>query len=36
MKINVIEKRGRPKKRWLGMIENNMRTVGVCIGDVKN
>jgi len=26
----------RPKKRWLDTIENDLRTVGVCIGDVKN
>jgi hypothetical protein len=33
MKINVERKRGRgrPKKRWLNMIENDMRAVGVCM-----
>jgi len=38
LKINVEEKkeRGRPKKRWLDTIENDMRAVGVCVGDVKN
>jgi nonsense-mediated mRNA decay protein 3 len=26
--------RERPKKIWLDMIENDMRVVGVCVGDV--
>jgi len=26
--------RGRPKKRWLETLENDMRAVGVCRGDV--
>ncbi|VVC29271.1 Hypothetical protein CINCED_3A013440 [Cinara cedri] len=36
MKTNVIGKRGRgrPKKKWLRVIENDTRTSGVCeIGD---
>jgi len=24
------------RKRWLGTIENDMRTVGMCIEDVEN
>jgi len=38
LKINVKGKRGRgrPKKRWLDTIENNMRAVGVCVRDVEN
>jgi hypothetical protein len=37
MKINVERKRskGRPKNKWLGTIENDMRAKGVCIGDVE-
>jgi hypothetical protein len=37
MKINVERKRwrGRQKKRWLDTIENYMRAVGICVGDVK-
>jgi hypothetical protein len=33
MKMNVEGKsvRGRPKKRWLDTIENNMRAVGVYV-----
>jgi hypothetical protein len=33
MKINVEGKKEsrRPKKRWLVMIENYMRTFGVCV-----
>jgi hypothetical protein len=29
VKVNVERKIGRPKKRWLETIENDMRTVGV-------
>jgi hypothetical protein len=29
-------RRGRPKKRWLDMIENDMRAISVCIGDKEN
>jgi hypothetical protein len=38
MKMNVEEKRerGRPKDRWLDTIENDMKTDGMCIGDVEN
>jgi hypothetical protein len=38
MKMNVEGKyrRRRPKNRWLDIIENDMRTVGVYIGDVEN
>jgi hypothetical protein len=38
MQINVEGKRrrGRPKKRWLDTIENEIRAFGVCIGDVEN
>ncbi len=38
MMINVEGKRGRgrPKKRWMENIENDMRLVGVGIGDVKD
>jgi len=38
MKMNVEGKRGRgrPKMIWLDTIENNMRAVRVCLGDVKN
>jgi len=33
MIMNVKGRRGRgkPKKRWLNTIENDMRTTGVCI-----
>jgi hypothetical protein len=33
--MNFEGKRRRPKKRWLDIIEN-MRTVGVCVGNVEN
>jgi hypothetical protein len=38
MKMNVEGKgrRGRPKKRWLYMIENDTRAIGVCVGDIEN
>jgi len=37
MKMNIGRKRrGRPKKRWLDTNENDMRTVGLCVEDVKN
>jgi hypothetical protein len=38
MKINVgvIRGRRRPKKRWLDMIENDMRSVGICVRDTEN
>jgi len=36
--MNVEAKRGRGKlkKRLLDTIENDMRTVGLCVGDVEN
>lgn len=38
MQINVKreEERGKPKKKWLDMIKNDMKTVGVCIHDVED
>jgi hypothetical protein len=38
MKMNVKGKRGRgrPKKRWLGMIENDMRAIGMYVEDIVN
>jgi hypothetical protein len=38
MKINVEEKRRRVrlKKIWLDMIENDMRAIGVWVGDIEN
>jgi hypothetical protein len=38
MKMNVKGNRGRgkPKNRWLDTIENDMRAVNVCSGDVGN
>jgi hypothetical protein len=37
MKMNVEGKRerGRPKKIWLDTIDNDMRVVGVCVGNVE-
>lgn len=34
--MNVEGKRERPKKRWLKMIENDLRAVSVCLEDVEN
>jgi len=28
--------RGRPKKRLLDKVENDIRAAGVCVGDVEN
>jgi hypothetical protein len=36
MKINVEGKRGRPKKRLLDTIKNDMRAVSVYVVDVEN
>lgn len=36
IKMNVEGKRGRPKKRWLDTIENDMRSFGMCIEDMEN
>jgi hypothetical protein len=36
MKMNVEVKRGRPKKRWLDTIENDMRAVRVHRGCRKS
>jgi len=38
MKVNVEGKKGRgkPKKKWLDTVENDMRAVGVCVEDVEN
>lgn len=38
MKINVEKKRerGRPKERWQDMNENDMRAIGICVGNVEN
>jgi len=36
MRINVKGSRGRPNKRWLNTIENNLkRALGVCVGGVE-
>jgi len=32
----VIERKRGPKKRWLDIIESNMRAAGVCVGDVED
>jgi hypothetical protein len=36
--MNVKENwgRGRSRNGWLYMIENDMRTIGVCVENVKN
>jgi hypothetical protein len=36
MNVKVKKGRGRPKRRCLDTIENDMRTVGVCVGDIEN
>jgi hypothetical protein len=36
MKMNVEGKRGSPIKKWLDTIENDIRAVGVCVGNVEN
>jgi hypothetical protein len=38
MKINIERKRGRgrSKKRWLDMIENDIRDIDACVMDVDN
>jgi hypothetical protein len=38
MKMNIEGKRERekPKKRWLDTIENYLRAIDVCVGDVEN
>jgi hypothetical protein len=37
MQINVEGKRKRRlKKRWLDTIENYVRAIGVCEGDIEN
>jgi hypothetical protein len=38
MKINIEGKRRktRLKKKWLENIENYMRVIGVCVGDIEN
>jgi hypothetical protein len=36
MKMNVEGEKGKPRKRWLDTIENDMRAVDVCVGDVEN
>jgi len=36
LELNVEERRGRgkPKKKWLNVIECDMRTTAVCVNDV--
>jgi hypothetical protein len=36
MKMDFETLRGKPKKKWLDIIENYMRAVGVCVGAVEN
>jgi hypothetical protein len=38
IKMNVEGKkgRGRTKRRWFEIIVNDMRAVGVCVGDIEN
>jgi hypothetical protein len=38
VKINIEGKRrrGRPKNRWLDTIENDMRAIGIYIGDIED
>jgi len=34
MELRVEGRRGRQKKKWLNMIECDMRTAGMCMNDV--
>jgi len=34
LSVEVRRGRGRPKKKWLNWIEENIRTAGVCMNDV--
>jgi hypothetical protein len=36
MNIEGKRERGRPKKRWLDTIENDMKAVSVWVGNVEN
>lgn len=38
MKMNVKGKirRGTPKNIWLDMIKNDIKAIGMCVGDIKN
>jgi len=29
--MNIEERRGRPKKKWVNTIEDDIRTAGVCV-----